>query len=445
MNIYNKNIMGFICIFLSKVIFVLLTLVWNSILARNVEMSVYGQFAFFYSVYVMLSIPASGGIPNYFIKEGAKELKSRGHVNRVYSFSLLFILFVGLIISLLVFLFDTVFLIGDGGGAKYWNSLVILLIGIGVIRFSSAALRLGDENCKAVTFEQVLMPLLFILLLVWINNSVNRYLTVQEITMYFAVSTSIAAVVAITLSVKHLFLQKYLVINWNPTRMDSTWILAQVGMVIPFALVSGVRSLTNTIDVLVINSLGVSEEVAIYKVAFNISLINTLVMSVLATLGTPIVARYFASNEIKKIQIFVSRSTMIAFLFSSALLVFMLFFGKDIISIVFGHKYVESALILRVLIAGQMFSSAFGIVAVVLNMSGNVKKTTVILVEASVINLFLSLASYSFLGIEGVAFATSLSIVWWNYRMSNVVYKQTGIRCSIFYATKRILPKIKAI
>jgi O-antigen/teichoic acid export membrane protein len=80
---------------------------------------------------------------------------------------------------------------------------------------------------------------------------------------------------------------------------------------------------------------------------------------------------------------------------------------------------------LIILCVGQLFNAFSGPVGIILQMTGNQKIYQNILFVAAVINITLNISLIKDYGINGVAFATAISLSFWN--ISAFIYSQRVI------------------
>ncbi|MBV1899518.1 MAG: polysaccharide biosynthesis C-terminal domain-containing protein [Cycloclasticus sp.] len=92
----------------------------------------------------------------------------------------------------------------------------------------------------------------------------------------------------------------------------------------------------------------------------------------------------------------------------------------------FGADFVKGDVLLCVLTAGQCINVALGSVGYLLIMTGNEKKVKDILLIIGLLNIVISIIAAKYFGAIGVAFATSASMVAWNFLCAIEIRKILG-------------------
>ena len=174
------------------------------------------------------------------------------------------------------------------------------------------------------------------------------------------------------------------------------------------------------------------EFVGAYRVAFKIgSLITFAQFAVNASLG-PRISELWAKNSKAELQKEVWQVAQInallgvpAFLLIMALAPWLLSF--------FSADFAQHAPVLRILAIGQMVNALCGPVMYLLNMTGHEQSARRTMTLAALANALGNLVLIPWLGIEGSAWATTASMVFWNAWALVAVYRKTGIRTLIFW------------
>ena len=110
----------------------------------------------------------------------------------------------------------------------------------------------------------------------------------------------------------------------------------------------------------------------------------------------------------------------------------ILFFGENIISVIFGSEYIESMKVLLILILGTSCRIIFGSVGFIINMSGKESITAKILWVGCFLNLVLNFLLVPLMGIVGASIATSISLFAVYLAQYIYVRKFIGIQPSYF-------------
>jgi O-antigen/teichoic acid export membrane protein len=114
-------------------------------------------------------------------------------------------------------------------------------------------------------------------------------------------------------------------------------------------------------------------------------------------------------------------------------------FGEELLITAFGPEYAGGYLALVVLATGQLLNAAAGSVGALLNMTGHARDTVAGLLAGAILNATLNLVLIPLYGIEGAAYATAITFVFWNVLLHRKVRQRLGIESSAFLPTP--LPK----
>lgn len=166
-------------------------------------------------------------------------------------------------------------------------------------------------------------------------------------------------------------------------------------------------------------------DIAYYTVASRVVLITILVLSILNTILTPILSRYFHLKNIQKITTTIVSTFRVLIFFSLIIITVLVFFGKNIL-LIFGEEYLLSYEILLILLIGQFINLVCGPVGPILNMSGHQNILTKITLEALCINIIFSVVLGLQFGINGVAFGTSIALAYWNIKGVIIIKNYLG-------------------
>ncbi|HAB36064.1 MAG TPA: hypothetical protein DCE58_05625, partial [Cryomorphaceae bacterium] len=106
---------------------------------------------------------------------------------------------------------------------------------------------------------------------------------------------------------------------------------------------------------------------------------------------------------------------------------FLGFFGKNSADIL------AQTNLLRILCIGQLVNALCGPVMYLLNMTGHESAARNTMTLAVVVNIAANAVLIPALGLEGAAWATSITMSLWNIWALVAVYRKTGIRTLLFW------------
>lgn len=200
----------------------------------------------------------------------------------------------------------------------------------------------------------------------------------------------------------------------------------------PFIYMSLALTMSSQIDVLLLGVLQDDSVVGLYRVAVQGATLVALSMVIINIALAPKVAGLFAKNDISNAQIYLYRGTTSMLLFSLLMILPLILFGIDILSVVFGDEYLGAIDALTILCIGQLLNALFGPVVLVLTMTGNEKAVTHSLLAATIINLILNLMLFPVYGIVGAALATAVANLSTNIYMAAYANKNLNLDTTFY-------------
>lgn len=161
-----------------------------------------------------------------------------------------------------------------------------------------------------------------------------------------------------------------------------------------------------------------TSEVGIYNAANPTAALMFIFPTALTYLLLPIITHFYSKNEfgeIKKIYKVVSRWI---FIVNLPILLMMIFFSPQIISIIFGNNYLPASFALGMLSVGYMFYTfSYSTGSHILSMAKKTKTILLITLIFAILNILLNYLLIPPYGINGAAIATSSSFI-----LASIIY-----------------------
>lgn len=394
------------------------------VLARTLGPEGYGVYAFAFAIVTLLAIPAQAGIPHLVVRETAKTLASEqwGLMKGLWRWSARYILLFSLAVG------------GGAASAIWWFAevidparAVVILLGLLLVPLLAFSQALGAavRGLGHVVWGQVpdaLMRPLFLLVLIlalWLIAD-TPLTPVIAIAMHAA-----AAAAALVLAWSLLRLKRPHRISGCEGSAPDT--LAWRRAVIPLALVTGLQVINAQADILILGLFRDDNEVGVYRVVVQMSLLVAFGLAALTQVVQPHFARLFSQGEMRALQRLVTQSSRTILLLAAIPAVLFLVAGEWLLSSIFGPAYGAGAMPLAILVMGQIVSASFGSVGALLNMTGHERDTMKGMAIALVANLVLNLALVPTYGAVGAALGTALSFLIWNMVLRGFVRKRLGL------------------
>ncbi|GAM63350.1 hypothetical protein JCM19232_1497 [Vibrio ishigakensis] len=197
---------------------------------------------------------------------------------------------------------------------------------------------------------------------------------------------------------------------------------------LPFSLVAVAGTLNNELATVFLGLLGSDESIGYFKVAMQGIIVLALGLQAVNTVSGPRIARMYRLGQFSETQKLLRKSARLSFISSVPLAVFLMIFGSDLIKILFGDAYLLAANLLAILCIGQIVNVSMGSVGLVLNMTGNEKRTLRAQVITIIVTVILLSILIPFFEATGAAISVSIGLAVWNFIMAYDVYRLTGLK-----------------
>ena len=178
-------------------------------------------------------------------------------------------------------------------------------------------------------------------------------------------------------------------------------------------------------DKLMLGGFTSSVEVGVYDIAFKLSMIANIALTAITSVTAPKFAELFAIRDFKRLEKVVNQSTKIIFWSSLPVLILLLLFSNMILEF-FGEEFQLGKQAFYLLSLSTMISAFSGPAGNILQMTGRQVMFMKVLFAGAIINIVLNYFLIPLYGIEGAAFASMTSVVFWNLTMVYFVKKEFG-------------------
>jgi len=194
----------------------------------------------------------------------------------------------------------------------------------------------------------------------------------------------------------------------------------------PMLLSSAMFLVMSWTDTLLVGHFLEEDQVGIYRVAFRMAAVVTLVQAAVNSYAAPLFAERHASGDRAGLRAALRQTTLLNVAFSVPA------FGALVAVPTwwmgwFGEAFEAGATCLVWLAAGQAVNALCGPVMYLLNMTGHERPAQRIVWAAALVNLALNLWAIPRFGIAGAAVATALSMALWNVAAAVAVKRLLGL------------------
>ncbi|MEZ4796956.1 MAG: polysaccharide biosynthesis C-terminal domain-containing protein [Flavobacteriaceae bacterium] len=398
------------------------------ILTNNASEEIFGEYSFLNSILLVIGAFCLLGMNNSFLQFSGK-LQAENNIG------LLKILYKrNVIILTLVFLFiiGLYFVLAYTLEIKYfkdetirgiYNLIVLILFPYSLTLLNFQVLRginklfLSELTSNIFRFGGLLILVIFLYYLDRFEFLLYGYLI-----LFWLLST------ITTLIILFHFLKLKIRINKNLKDLEFKKIIS-TSFPMSFSLIS--LLLMQSIDVFIIERYLDFEYIAYYSSAIKITTGIGLILTTINSVIAPDLSKLFFLKDYIGLKKLIQDSTMLNFYLTAPIVLTIYIFSEFLLSL-FGSNYIEANSALKVMVVGQMLNAFCGSVGYYLNMTGREKVFLKIILLALLINLVLNLVLIPLYGINGAAWATSISLVFWNVFGVIYIYKKDRIGVFIF-------------
>ena len=300
------------------------------------------------------------------------------------------------------------------------NSLKVILfsIPIDVMAFIVSGRLLGKSlNWQSQLNQKVLLP--FVVLLIVLASPLIPYeLSSHRVVWIYVVGKAFVLGLMIAINAN----------NWTPVQKNKAGFhqyLAKIPALWSYFLVKLAKSLSGSMDILLLGVFEPISSVGLYTVATRVTLLPGLLISSVNTVLNPKIAVLFKKGLIKEMRMELGKLRRWLMAFGVVIVVITALGGQFILSL-WGEKFIRGYSVMLVLIIGQFFNISTGPSGVVLLMSGEEKQRRNISLIKLLLQILLLFILIPFWGSFGAALATSIAMIVSNlliYYHSNILLK----------------------
>lgn len=171
----------------------------------------------------------------------------------------------------------------------------------------------------------------------------------------------------------------------------------------------------------------VAEEVALYGAAWKLVLLVELPLMLMNMSIQPFVAQLYVNNEHHRLQQALRGTATLAAIPAAGALALFLFFGSEVLVVVYGPSYSEAVIVLAILSLGQIVNVWTGSCGLVLAFTGHQKHLMLITVITGAFSIGLIVFAAHLYGLIGIAVGVFFGRLLQNMTAWLFVRKLTGL------------------
>lgn len=392
-------------------------------LSRLLGPAGYGAYAFALAVASFLQMPVQIGLRNTAVRFASVYAETgewdllRGLLRRLMQWGLSYSAAASIILAILVVLYGRFVRETDGQTLFLAATLIVLLMPLPALL--GGFLRGYRKAVLGQTPEFVLRPAA---LLIFVGLA---YLLTGRLTPVGAMAVNggsclFAAAVAL------YWLRRYRPnsSSSSPARFDSaSWARA----IVPLSMAGGMLIINSQASTLLLGLLSNSDQVGIYRVAFQSCSFVSLGLTGINLLIGPDIARLNSSKGMAELQRVVTHGARLSLVWAIPIAAGFIFFGRPFVTTVFGQPYTQAYPVLLLISVAQLIAVSAGSVGFILNMTGHERDTFVAYSLCAVSNILLLVVLVPRAGAVGAAFANLATLPACNLYLVYRTLKQTGL------------------
>lgn len=396
------------------------------VLARALGPEQYGTYSYVLGIVSLLAIPAMFGLPTLIVRETAKAEVNRewGKIRGLWFWSNNVVASSSLVIAVIAGVF--LFLNRDSFSS---TQLLTFAWGIAFIPFSAlaalrgASLRGLRKVIQGQLPEQILKPVLFVIVVAVVSMTGSTQLTASSAMMMNAISAGVAFAFG-----------AWLLIRSKPKQLRAVekqyckreWTVSAI----PFALLAGLAVVVTQTDIIMLGLLGSATDVGVYKIAMQGAELAALGIVTANMIAMPYMSRFSSSDDKFGLVKITHKSARVSFLIAIGVLIIFIGFGDELILFALGEDYINAYSPLLLLTLGQVIHAGFGPGGTVLNMCGYEKATLITLILSAALNVMLNSLLIPPWGLNGAATATLAAVLFRKITIWIMVYRTLGFDSS---------------
>jgi len=322
--------------------------VMHSVLANKLNVEGYGLFSFSLSIATILVLFSTMGWPALLLKLIPQYMRSQqwGLLKGVLFKSHQFSLFLSVLLSFLLMIFSKLTSNENHADAFFYAAMLLPLLSMIALR---RRIYMGLQNVRgSIIPDEIILPVLVVA-----GVFVIGIASMADVVVLYV--SSAGAVFVVTL----IWLWQLLPTELKAAKSNFE-IKAWLVLALPLFLGGVSQMILSQSGTFILGLNGDMLEVGLFSAAFRLAMFITFVMTAVNVIGMPMLASAFhqkSASELKEIFIKTQRWS---FFGSIPVFVVLMVFPGDVLSF-FGEEFKQGALMLQILVIGQMANAAAGL------------------------------------------------------------------------------------
>jgi O-antigen/teichoic acid export membrane protein len=362
------------------------------LLARRLGVAGFGQYSFAVSFVGFFALFTSFGFNSLLIRDVAKDRSlTNKYINNILSIKIIFSVLAMIVLAISLFFIDKSEMV----------IIAIYILGIELVVSSfTESMRSLFQAYEKMEYDSILKIISKIIWATLILFVIYNNLTLVNITLATLCSASLSLIIT------------YIVVRKNISKIkletDYKFWKKLMLTALPFALTSLFSMINFRIDQVMLSFMTTDAIVGAYSAAYKIIDVLAILPGILLTALYPVFSKYHATDT-KLLKKSFNLSLRYVITLSIPIVIGGFLLSGQIINLVYGPEYADSAMVLKILIFISLFSFINSPLFVLLNSIGKQKITMINTAFTALANIVMNAILIPSYGIKGAAFATIIS------------------------------------
>ncbi|MBL4812929.1 MAG: polysaccharide biosynthesis C-terminal domain-containing protein [Rhodobacteraceae bacterium] len=405
---------------------IIASLAASTILARALGPTGFGIYANILAVLAIFALPVSMGLPTLILREtaAAQATQDYARMRGILDWSARLIFVTSALMLTLGFLI--LWNIGDRllPGTKLTVVFGLLLIPITALgRARGAALKGLRQIVRGQFPDDVLRPAVLALLAAALVWGLGGLLTPARAMGLHLAAASVAFLLGYWLLLRA---QPGQMATAKPQYQTAAWRKA----ILPLATISGLQIVSQQTDLIMLGIWRAPAEIGFYKVAVSGAALTTFGLTVLNMVLAPQFAKLKATGNDEELSRLAAKGAVLSLLFTLPMVLLFAVFGTEILVLLYGQAYADSAVPLVIISGGLALTASLGMTGIFISMTGLERFGAMAWFIAALTNVVLNAIVIPRFGMNGAAVATVISTFLASSFMWVAIYRKTGINVS---------------
>ncbi len=294
----------------------------------------------------------------------------------------------------------------------------------------------GMKKIKEFIFLQFVLVQFIFFIFLFLNYLLK---ITDNVIIIYVISNIVVAIIALVFLSKQIFKKNI----FRTVKTEHKYKLKNIVLIaLPMLFAGSFAMLTNWADILMLGAFKSEEDVGIYNAAQKIASITSIFLVAINSIAAPKFVEFYSKNDLAGLKKIVQQSTKMIFYSSIPVLLLFLIVPQFFMSLL-GNEFLYGTTVLVILTIGQFINAISGSVGYIMQMTDNQKIYQNIIIISAFINIVLNYLLIPDYGINGAAFASTVSMIFWNIALVFFIRKKLGF-WTIFNPIRKVSNESKS-